>query len=224
MGALTQFDLKKIIKYFGIKTFFETGSGHGSGIQHASLFSFEKIISVEINENQAFFLAKRFDEDKRIKIINGDSLGVLKRDLPKLDQTPTCFWLDAHFPSADLGFRDHNDIKDLNLRVPLEQELELIFKHRIKKGINDVILCDDLNICERLPAPFEHKNWENRGIEAGRDVTCLFHEVKNLGKQFEDSHHVIREYREDHDGYLIICPKKENNVGLDSYLLPQIKN
>lgn len=110
-----------------IKYFVETGSFDGDGIQGALDAGFEKIISIEINNDKVMSCRKRFSEEDKVNIIQGDSAGILYHSIKDIDEQ-IIFWLDAHFDFSGTW-------------CPLLKELDEIGKHHIK---NHIILIDDL--------------------------------------------------------------------------------
>lgn len=142
MGWVHRFDLAELQKKYGLDVFLETGVGNGDGVMAAQKHPFKRIISIEIMPEQAKRMTEKFSGDKRVEIICGDTLSVLPCLLKGLDSN-ICFWLDAHFPGADIGMGRHNDNIDEDLRLPLEKELFLI---KDLRGGKDVVLFDDLKI------------------------------------------------------------------------------
>lgn len=198
MSCLNMFNLAELIEKFGCKVFFETGSGNGGGIKYASQFPFKSIYSVEIDKHQVEKLSFSFKENHNIKILHGNSTEVLENffKFSPLEER-IIYWLDAHFPSADLGKRKFDDEKDMSIRLPLEKELDLILENRVKKGFKDVILVDDLRIYEKLN--YEAKNLDEIGH------ANLFYPVSNLGEKFLEYDYSIHK-SERHTGILMLLP------------------
>ena len=149
MPKLSDIDVKALVKRFDVPIFLETGAGEGDGIAYAISCGFEKIISIEIIFEQVLKLNEKFIHEN-VHMLYGDSLVLLDQILPKINQN-VLFWLDAHYPGADLAnvtpeqrvqmyLAEQND----DIRLPLEKELELIKKYR--KNYKDVILMDDLTL------------------------------------------------------------------------------
>ena len=149
MGSLSSYNINNLIETYNAPVLFETGSGQGDGIQHATTCNFKRIISVEIVEDQAYQLADRFKNDKRVNMVFGRSYNALKEMLPTIDEN-IIFWLDAHFPAADLIKDDNQRLQaymaesDDDVRLPLEKELRLI--KELRQGKHDIILMDELHI------------------------------------------------------------------------------
>ena len=50
---------------------------------------------------------------------------ILSRVLNNIDDSPTLFWLDAHFPGSDYQGLAYDSEKDDEKRIPLEVELKI---------------------------------------------------------------------------------------------------
>lgn len=123
---------KNYFKEFLNPIFIETGSYRGDGIQLAIDAGFDKIISIDIDNENSKFCASRFDLNNKsspIFLFTGDSPKVLKQVLPGIHQRCT-FWLDAH------SMLEEDKPDDF----PLMEELKVIAQHPIK---NHTILIDD---------------------------------------------------------------------------------
>jgi len=205
MGSLRFFDLKSIKEKFGTKTFFETGAGKGTGIEYASTVNFENIYSVEIIKSQSDYLADIFKADPRIKLINDTSeRGLI--DYFRKNPENTLFFLDAHFPGADLGLAKFGDEKDEDIRLPLVQELEIIRDLRAAKGFKDVILLDDLMLYD------EDNIYPDSHLK-------LEHDIKPKGKYINAYMRILTTLIDTHDyqvfnkfsGYVVIYPRQKND-------------
>jgi hypothetical protein len=163
MGTLQAFDISELMEKYNLTVFFETGTAEGAGIQYIVRFPFKKIYTVEIVKRQVEKLRIKFDtllyDWNILNIIHGDSLSVMEELLPKINGN-ILFWLDAHYPMADLIQNDINKkieayvgagLDDKKIRLPLENEIELIKKLRPNK--KDVILLDDLHIYSNNISP-----------------------------------------------------------------------
>lgn len=198
MGKLSDFNLQIYIDKYKTNTFMETGTGTGSGIQYAIKFPFAEINSCEIDVAQAHALSTAFSFDKRVHIYPYDSERFLTELLSKRSpEFPILFFLDAHFPGADLGKASFDAEKNIDIRLPLEKELELISMFRPK--MNDVIIIDDLRIYEK--GPFKGGNMEDYGVEH-----CAKYIGLDFVKKIYDTSHNFTKIYED-SGYLILEPK-----------------
>ena len=150
MGDIKIYNIEEIIERCNIDYFVETGTLLGDAVEHARGYNLKKIISFEIIEELADKAKSRFEGDDKVEIILGDSSKVLPDTLNKLDGN-TIFWLDAHFPGADIGINNYVDDIDSDTNLPLEKEIRAIAE-RIGK-YNDVLIIDDLWI-------YEDGDWE----------------------------------------------------------------
>ena len=157
-------------------------------------FPFNQIFSTEIVKSQADKLNRKFCKDTRVVILHGNSPEVLRKILPKIDHN-ILFWLDAHYPGADLGLCRHDSEQDIDIRLPLERELDIIFE--LRKGFQDVIICDDLRIYER--ADIENYNIDEfqygKITKFGLDFLDKFKEKSTVNKIYRN------------EGYIEIVPK-----------------
>ena len=108
--------------------FFETGTHKGDSVQDAYDLGFERIISIEINEDFYNHCMERFqplDAWEQIKLFLGDS----KDNTPKLIQEwvngRAMFWIDAHEKGSSY-----------------KQDIEAILQHERN---DHVIIVDDIN-------------------------------------------------------------------------------
>lgn len=182
---------------YGLRTFVETGTGHGTGLEYAATMPFEALYSVEIVPEQAAALGSRFAGDPRIHLCSGRSDLFLQDLLPTLPPAPILFWLDAHYPGADLGLRSHDSEPRPYLRLPLPLELEAIAAFR-PEG-RDLILIDDLRIFER--GPNARTDLEAQGLGG---VTAYGELAEALGR-FDGTHRLVRRW--DDEGYLELHPQ-----------------
>ena len=114
--------------------FIETGSYTGNGIQEALDANFGKIYSIELSEKYFNLCCERFNKNKNVHIIRGDS-GIVLYDLIKDINETITFWLDGHCSEGDTA-------KGIYY-TPLIQELEQIKKHHIS---THTIIIDDMRL------------------------------------------------------------------------------
>lgn len=122
------------------KTFIETGTNKGDGIKRALDAGFEKILSVEADQDLFILSRERFKRDNRVKIWLGKSYGALPEMLARIKER-CVFWLDAH-PSGP-GTAGHLQLMQGNTvwhqDSIIKKELSVITQHR-----NDhIVLIDD---------------------------------------------------------------------------------
>jgi hypothetical protein len=200
MGTLRFFNLQPLMEAFGCRTLFETGTGLGEAVVYASYFRFERIWSVEIHPDVAATASERFAGDERIRILNMSSEEALKRVLPGVDRaSPILFWLDAHFPGADFGFATYQDEVDVDRRLPLQRELELIAQ--LRQPCRDVILIDDLRIYEDGP-------WEKGPMP--ESAQTLPPELRNIDFALRAPWSQTHDLQRFHEGtgYLALLPRQ----------------
>jgi hypothetical protein len=115
---------RAVLAKYPNKTFVETGTNRGGGVQVALDAGFERIISIEINENLYAHSRNRFRENENVAILLGDSSRLLWKAIKGINHEIT-FWLDGHTAYED---------------IPILEELELIGQHHIK---THTIMVDD---------------------------------------------------------------------------------
>ena len=149
MGTLNLELLKEFKEKYNTPIFFETGTAWGEGVKTALKCGFKQIISVEIMEPQYNILKDMFKTETTVNLICTNSIAAMQQLLPTTKKN-IFYWLDAHYPNADLI---QNDIRakiqaymdgDDTIRLPLEDELTLI--KSLRPNNKDVIMIDDLNI------------------------------------------------------------------------------
>lgn len=134
MGAAPSLETQRIVReyaeLFSIKTMVETGTFRGDMV-NAQRNLFDKIFSIELDENLARKAQKRFRNLKHISIYQGDSVKVLPEIIKQID-VACLFWLDAHFSG---GITAKSDVD-----TPIIKELSCIFDNCYQ---DYVILIDD---------------------------------------------------------------------------------
>jgi hypothetical protein len=195
MGSIRRFDIASCIKKYQLPYFVETGTWRGDSLAYAAKFSFKKLYSIEIVPEIAEQARKRFQNDRRIKILTGSSHLLFPDILKEIDGN-ALFWLDAHFPGAEEGIKGYNDHNSSVERLPLEYEIEII--RNTRKNNNDLIIIDDLRIYE--DGPFESGSIpDNINAQTGKNLDFI-------ESVFGNTHNILRLYS--NEGYVIIEPKK----------------
>jgi hypothetical protein len=204
MGSLARFDLPKLMHFYGIKHFVETGTGHGQSLALAARLPFKTLRSCEIEPTLANAATAAFFTDDRIKISCDISLVFLDdvcRDTPQ--DEPILFWLDAHFPGADYQLRGYGSEPDDLVRLPLPAEIEAIVTQRPQ--CKDVILVDDLRIW--IDGPFTSGNLPaNVRPYCPQDRNGDFFTTLTEGKY-------LTNFQYQDEGYVTILPKETIDVG-----------
>ena len=163
MGAIYAFNIEQLIKQYRLSTYIETGTGAGVSLQHALLFPFDELFSIEMDP-QLYEPARTKFNSKNVSIKLGKSKDQLPEILGSKIKDNILFFLDAHFPEADFGSGCDKERYARSIQtyagdaLPLKNELEIIKKFRINKP--DVIIIDDLRIYE--DGNFEDGNWLER--------------------------------------------------------------
>ena len=194
MGQLNQaVQIKNVLDFYNIDNFIETGTGKAEVVQ--TVVEADESINVHTIE----VIEQIYDKNKinfsymtNVNWHLGRSFDLLPEILSDLEGN-TLFWMDAHFPGADIGLSSYGDEKDDEKRLPLKKELETIVENR--DVTNDVFVIDDLRIYE--DGPFETGDWEDRTKYGGDGIEF----IENL---FEDTHYVVRSYNA--QGSIILLP------------------
>lgn len=130
---IKQKTIRNYVKKYKIKTFIETGTYEGKMIE-AVKKNFENIYSIELDKTLYEKARIKFENEKHIKIIQGDSGEILKKVLEDIKES-CLFWLDGHYSGGTTAKG--------NSETPIYKELETIFSHKIK---NHIILIDDARL------------------------------------------------------------------------------
>ena len=128
--AIKQNIVKEYAQKFGTTVFVETGTCLGEMI-YAVKRAFNKIYSIELDEELYLGAKELFSKYNHINVIHGDSKSVLKDILDTINE-PAMFWLDAHY-SGGITSKGENE-------TPVMEELNIIFNEFKNKY---VILIDD---------------------------------------------------------------------------------
>ena len=125
---------------YGLNTLVETGTFFGDTVEF-SKHTFTKVISIELSEDLAKNAKKRFEQDKNVTIIHGDS-GQLLKDIIKNESSPILFWLDGHYSSEFYVGDIFIKTARTNVDTPIVEELKAILSSKL----NHVILIDDARL------------------------------------------------------------------------------
>ena len=210
MGLLREHKLTDYIDRYNLKYYFETGTGKAECLEYALRYPFEEYWTVDIDEDLIEESFNKFKNmSKNINLLIGKSIDILDEYIPQIPkESPTLFYLDAHFPGADFqkctyeeSIREHK--KDA---FPLEEEVDVILEKRdISK---DVFIIDDLVLYEE--GDFECLKvgcvWEYGWLQEELDLKT---DSKFLYEKFEKTHDFKKDLRS--QGYLIITPKQKES-------------
>lgn len=156
--TLTENVLKKYVN----PIFLETGTYLGDSVKLALNLGFEKVVSIEINEelqskNELIF--ENEIKNNQVELYVGDTLIILGDLIKKIDKSTT-FWLDAHYDFGVCGVK----------KCPLYEELEFIGQSEIK---THTILIDDIRC-------FGHGNWGD-----GISVEKVIEKLKEINPDYK---------------------------------------
>ena len=120
-------DYQKIYNYV---TLVETGTFKGAMVD-AQKKTFGKVISIELSVPLFELAQKRFQKDKNVIIIQGDSGKILPEIIKELTN-PAIFWLDGHY-SAGITAKGDKE-------CPIYEEINAILSYN---QLNHILLIDD---------------------------------------------------------------------------------
>lgn len=201
---------------FNIKHYVETGTGgildsHGQNslLQVSQLKKPDlKMHSIEILDRIYNEAVDYFKDNQNVYMHHGNSHDELPKVLDELDENPTLFFLDAHFPDS---YRDeyHREIirDDPDyIKIPLEGELRIICQKR--NVSNDVIVIDDIRIYKE--GPYENGNFENKALHGGENLNFVY-------ELLDETHVIVESYLQ--EGYLICFPISVEENSLRNYVV-----
>ena len=108
--------LEHEIRPYVCNYFIETGTYTGGGVEIALKVGFKNVISIELGEKQYIYSKERFKDNKRVRIIQGNSPEILREILPKLKERAVIF-LDAHASTYNPIFDELDTIKTQIIRT-----------------------------------------------------------------------------------------------------------
>ncbi len=144
-----------------LSVFVETGTFKGNTVADMAPL-FDRLITVEFSEPLWKEAVARFKNESKVEVLLGNSPEVLARLQPTLDDTPTLFWLDAHWCVAENTAGDQS-------QCPLLDEIRAI--NRL--GDTSVVLIDDARLfLAPPPKPHEIAQWPsfNKIVTALREL------------------------------------------------------
>jgi hypothetical protein len=183
--------------------FVETGTLFGDAVDFISKYDFEEMHSIEIIKDLADKASLRFSSNDKIQIHNGHSADILKVILSPIKEN-VLFWLDAHFPGVDSRHSDISTTIDIDIKIPLKKELEIIVQRA--PIFKDVIIIDDLWVYEDCPCEsgLFNVHMKKYGFNITRQELGT-NGIQFIIDMFEKTHTIARDFR--HQGYIIITPK-----------------
>ena len=210
MGLLREHKLTDYIDRYNLKYYFETGTGKAECLEYALRYPFEEYWTVDIDEDLIEESFNKFKNmSKNINLLIGKSTEILDEYVPQIPkESPTLFYLDAHFPGADFqkctyeeSIREHKQDA-----FPLEEEVDVILEKRdVSK---DVFIIDDLVLYEEGDYACLNEGciWEYGWLQEELDLKT---DSKFLYEKFEKTHDFKKDLRS--QGYLIITPKQNES-------------
>jgi hypothetical protein len=208
MGALREHDLNPLIEKFNLEYYFETGTGKGECLGHALRYPFKEYYTVDIDEELVEEVYNKVNGcGKQINLLVGKSTDILNEYVPQIPkESPTLFFLDAHFPGADFHKCTYEESIRTHLQdaFPLEEEVNILLNNRDVS--NDVIIIDDFILYEEGDYDCINYNctWQYGWLQ---DELNLNTSSKFLYDAFEKTHDIKKDLRS--QGYLIITPKQK---------------
>lgn len=206
MGCLREHNLNDYLKNYNLEYYFETGTGKAECLSYAIQYQFKEFYTVDIDEElveEAYNKLK--DSGKQINLLIGKSTEVLREYTSKIPkESPTLFFLDAHFPGADFHKCTYEESIRTHLKdaFPLEEEIQIILDNRDIS--NDVFIIDDFVLYEDGEYDCLNHNciWEYDWLQEELDLKT---NSKFLYDAFEKTHDLKKDLRS--QGYLIVTPK-----------------
>lgn len=122
---------------FALNIFIETGTFFGDTVEYFK-DKFKKVYSIELADELAKKAQKRFENDRHVEIIQGDSGKILKGILKDMKE-PVLFWLDGHYSSEFFVGEEFIKTGRTDKDTPVVEELDTI----LGSTLNHVILIDD---------------------------------------------------------------------------------
>ena len=137
--------IKKFAIYFNNDAdFVETGTYYGLTVDFCKKY-FKKIYSIELNHDLFEFNKKRFRNNKKIDLLEGDSGELLNILLTNKTLSKNCvFWLDGHYSDKETSISSKTS--------PIIEELTDIFKFKTIQN-NWIILIDDKRLFDGVDYP-----------------------------------------------------------------------
>lgn len=210
MGCLREHDLNSYIEKYNLEYYFETGTGKAECLSYAIKHKFKEFYTVDIDEElveSAYDKLKDVGSGKEIHLLVGKSTEILNEYVPILPkESPTLFFLDAHFPGADFHKCTYEESIRTHMKdaFPLEEEVNIIINNRDVS--NDVFIIDDLVLyedgeydCLNVGCIWEY-DWLQEELELKTNSKFLY-------RAFEKTHEFKKDLKS--QGYLIITPKKK---------------
>lgn len=209
-------NLQPTFEDFQIQNYVETGTGgildsYGqNSLLQVSQLKIEnlKMHSIEILDRIYNEAVEYFKDNTNVYMHLGNSHDELPKVLDELDEKPTVFFLDAHFPDSYRDAYNREIIKDDPdyIKIPLEGELRIICQKRdVSK---DIIVIDDIRIYQE--GPYENGNFQNKELHGGENLNFVY-------ELLDETHIIVESYLQ--EGYLICFPIDTKEESLRKYIV-----
>lgn len=163
MGAPTEL-VTFVSNLAGISTFIEGGTYTGGTSRWAS-HHFNTVHTIEAQRSIYQRTKASLAEFKNIKFWNSTTIEALPMILSEIEDTPSTFWLDAHWSGGETY--------GIDAECPLIDEIEII----LKSNLNHIIFIDDARLF-LAPPPLPHKknHWPS--------INQLFSTLNSHGERY----------------------------------------
>ena len=193
MGTLQRFRLDA--ERFPI--LIETGTGRGGGIRYAIDQPFRHVLSVDTEELLVTRAQQMFANDKRVKVEHGESVPFLEQAFKDLDSNVGVIcWLDAHFPGSDVLGVPYDSEKNIDRRLPLQRELEIIGQRHPRS----IVIIDDYRLYEDGPYTNGCVTLSHVGLTLGERKVA----AASILNALRETHELNVLYQD--EGYLVFTP------------------
>lgn len=132
--------LRAVGREFGLRTLVETGTAAGE-TPYALRRDFRRIITIEVDSHLAAAARRRFQPYAHLRVLHGDSGGLLPQVLAELDE-PALFWLDGHQMRVPTASGAQPGARGERV-TPVRAELAAILAHPTS---DHVVLIDDARL------------------------------------------------------------------------------
>jgi hypothetical protein len=201
MGELHVIDLGQFTNNLNCKYYVETGTGICVCLRHALKYKFDKLFSIDIDE-EIICSAIESNNDARVTFVNNNSVDGLNEVLPSIpENSSVLFFLDAHFPGADFHKITYEESirKYKQISMPLLEEIRTIKKQRNIE--NDVFIIDDWKLYDNT-LKYEFPGFEYDYV---LDEEKIDRSKNLILSEFDKTHNYEINLR--HQGFLILTPR-----------------
>lgn len=162
--------LEQLKDIAGADSFVETGTYLGDTVE-AVREMFGSVVSIELSEELMKRARQRFEHHSNVKILHGDSAGMLAEGLRGLGNKPALIWLDAHFSGVGTS-KSHLG------NTPILDEIEVVER---SGRTSDVILIDDA----RMFAPVAEGFLTHDAVGGYPDLRTVCARLEQIGEGYD---------------------------------------